>query len=167
MKKIFYGYFWSDLYHDIKSGLKSLFIYLPIIWKMRDWDYMFILQMQEFQIKRLHDYIKKHKIEVDENRIPKEKDMERCLELLNNIIEDNYIDRLGGLHSFKYSFEFEKVKDKEDLYTIKESRTEEEIKEDSEKMIKSHEMEREEWDELWDIIKKGKNYNWGLNSWWD
>ncbi len=166
MKKLFYTYFWSDLYYNTKNGLKSLFIYLPIIWQMRDWDYLFIIEMQKFQLNLLLKSIKKGH-EVNETRIPKEKDMERCLELSNNIIEDNYIDRVGGLNSFKYPFETKKSNEGTDWHTLKEFRSEKEISEDSERLEKSLKLEKKEWDELWDIIKKGKNYNWGLNSWWD
>mgnify|MGYP001565300421 FL=1 len=183
MKKIFYGFFWSDLYYNTKNGIKSLIIYFPIVWNMRDWDYCHLLQMQKFQIKRLYNYIKKREMEVAETRIPKEKDMERCIEILNNLIEDNYIDKLGGLNSYKYPFKFKKInnKDKEkltveyemieeeknDIYEKVNFGTEKEQEEDSEKIKKAHKLEEEEWKELWDIIKNGKNSDFGMQGWWD
>ena len=171
MKKIFYGFFWLDFYHNTKNGIKSLIIYFPIVWNMRDWDYSLLLQMQKFQIKRLYNYIKKREMEVAETRVPKEKDMERCIEILNNLIEDNYIDKLGGLNSYKYPFKFKKInnkdKEKNDLYEKVNHITEKEQEEDFEKIKKARKLEEEEWKELWDTIKNGKNSDFGMQGWWD
>ena len=172
MKKIFYGFFWSDLYYNTKNGIKSLIIYFPIVWETRNWEYCFLLQMQKFQLELLLKSIKKGS-ETDETRIPKEKDMERCIELLNNLIEDNYVDKLGGLNSYKYPFKLKKNddNDKEKL-TVEYDINEEEkndiyLKEDFERIEKAYKFEEEEWKELCGIIKNGKNSDYGMRGWWD
>lgn len=88
----------KDLYYDIKQGLRSLIRYFPIVWKTRDWDYYYLFEMQKFQLELLLKIIKKGH-EIDETRIPKEKDIQRCIDLIDNINQNNYFERCGFVHN--------------------------------------------------------------------
>ena len=114
IKKLFYKYFWKDLYYETKWSLWGIFKYLNITRKMRPWDYIYIIDMLQFQLTILKKSIEDGN-EVFDNRHNKVKDIQRTIDLINNI---------------------------------------DELKED-------------EWNELWDTIKKGKHNESGINSWWD
>lgn len=148
---------------DFKRGIKNLVKFFPVIWKTNDWDWRTIIDVQKFQLERLLKSIKEGN-EIDETRIPKEKDIERCLELINNLIEDNYAERCG-YDSERHIMGFKPLPNGnyEMVNNHPNPQTDEEL---SVIFKNSRELEKKEWDELWDIIKKGKEGEWGLNSWW-
>ena len=79
---------------DFKRGVKNLWAYRKIVWGMGDFDYSYVLRMKKFQLERLLKTLENgHEIESDRN--PKLEDIRRCIELLNNILEDNYDERCG------------------------------------------------------------------------
>lgn len=40
----------SDLYYSFKEGVKSLIRWAPIIWKLRNWDYVYLLIVMKHQL---------------------------------------------------------------------------------------------------------------------
>ena len=89
--------YWYHKWYDLKWSIKSLFHYFRIVTKMRPWDSIYILEMLKFQIELTKKCIENPStlMECDETRIPKVEKMNRVIELLNNIIEDNFADRCG------------------------------------------------------------------------
>lgn len=45
------------IYHNIVEGLRSLFYWLPVIWKDRNWDYQFTLNVLEHSLRRLYKFL--------------------------------------------------------------------------------------------------------------
>lgn len=178
--KIFKRWFWKHLWMDIKYDwfywpIKNFFTYKKIVSKTRPWDYQFILEMLRFQLNLLNNQIKKHDREMDETRIPKEKDMDRCIELLGNLIEDNYKERCGYIYKDRNwdqmwrpidrsdeSYEIFKNENKNDseLFEFVDDETEEEHEKNSKIFAEARELEEKEIDELFNIMK---NYQ----GWWD
>jgi len=159
----------SYKWYNFKNGIKNLISYLPIIWKTRDFDYGYILKMQKFQLERLLKRLENGN-EVIENRLPKMNDIKRCIELINNHIEDNYAERCGYDYS-KTNFEFIPIKEKyngEELYEMVNTYDEKQSKEDLNIIFdNARKLEDDEWKELWEIINKGKESDHGMRSWWD
>ena len=157
VKKLFYKYFWKDLYYETKWSLWGIFKYINITRKMRPWDYIYILDMLQFQLTIL-----KHNIEdgneVFDNRYNKLKDIQRTIDLINNKLNHNYIDRLPIKPSwYKNGIE----------HSLNRDHSPEEIIMDSKIMDIAYKLEEDEWNELWDTIKKGNHYESGIDSWWD
>lgn len=157
VKKLFYKYFWKDLYYETKWSLWGIFKYINITRKMRPWDYIYILDMLQFQLTIL-----KHNIEdgneVFDNRYNKLKDIQRTIDLINNKLNHNYIDRLPIKPSW-YNYDGKVLIDRD--------HSPEEIIMDSKIMDVAYKLEEDEWNELWDTIKKGNHYESGIDSWWD
>jgi hypothetical protein len=156
-KKLFYKYFWKDIYYETKWSLWGIFKYLNITRKMRPWDYIYILEMLQFQLTIL-----KHNIEdgneVDDSKYNKIKDIQRSIDIINNILTHNYIDRLPIKPSwYRYDGKI----------SINRDHSPEVIKMDSDIMDIAIKLEEDEWNELWDTFKKGNHNESGLNSWWD
>lgn len=166
--RIFYKMFWHQLYYNTIRGISNLFNYFKIVWKMAPWDFNSgNLEMFKFQLEQLLVHIE-NGYEVDEDRIPKENDIKRCIELLNNLITDNYAERCGGYNRHNYPIEFEKLNDGSGNSRLKDFRTEQERNQDYETLTKSFELENKEWLELWEIVAKGKHSNrGGAQGWWD
>ena len=100
---------------------------------------------------------------------PKIEDIKRCIELINNNIEDNYAERCGYLYDeSKYDFvPIEKNDDGQQLYEMvvtRATQTDDEVKEI---FKKAQELEQKEWEELWEIFKKGNKSPVGMKGWWD
>lgn len=162
--------YWRSKYYDIKWAIINLIKYFKIVTKMRPWDYSCVLEMQKFQIKMLCDNIEKYGIEVDESRLPKIQKMKRFLELIHNQREENYAERCGYISG---EFNFVPTEDTKDLpdnkkhYEMKSTgkQTDEEKREI---FLKAHELEKEEWKEMWEIIHgTGEQDGTDLRGWWD
>lgn len=155
-------------WYDFRRGVQNLFTHFSIVWSSGDFDYAYILRMMKFKLERLEKVLEDG-YEIEEDRLPKLKDIKRCIELLNNKLEDNYAERCGyEPNAVKHEFvPIEKDEDGEQLYELVSTpitKTNEEIKEI---LNEAHKLEQVEWEELWDIIKKGKNSPYDMRSWWD
>jgi hypothetical protein len=158
MNKFFSKFYWEDVYYNIKHGIISIFVYLPITWRMRDWDYYYILEMNKFQLKRLLEGIKNGG-EVEKDRIIKEKDIEKCIKLIDNILKDEYLERVGYDHK-RVDIDFIPVKDTDILELVDihpEKYTNEEM---SGFLYKSNKLQKKELKQLFSIIEKN------LLGWW-
>lgn len=88
--------------------------------------------------------------EVDETRIPKEKKIERCLELLTNIKAQEYNQRCG--YDYNYDVYFKSIPGSTN--STMESTATPDQKAHNKKVRKiAQELEEKEWNELMDILK--------------
>jgi len=151
---------------DFKRGVKNLWFYRKIVWSMGDFDYAYILQMKKFQLERLLKVLE-NGFEVEESRNPKIEDIKRCIELITNKLEDNYAKRCG-YNSERTTIGFSKIEGDGKLYqminTHPNPQSDEELRDI---FSRARELEMEEWNELWDIIKKGNKSDHGMLGWWD
>lgn len=156
-------------WYSFRRGVKNLWNYFPIVWKSGDFDYHYILRMQKFQLERLLKVLE-NGYEVDESRLPKIEDIKRCIELINNLLEDNFAERCG-YKSDRITVVFEPLNetlDGEPLYQMVNKHPKPQSKEELSKIFKkSRKLEEKEWNELWSIVSKGKHSQYGMNSWWD
>lgn len=174
MKKILseFKWFWKFKvkypWYDFRRGIQNLYTHFSIVWKSGDFDYIYILQMMKFKLERLESILQ-NGYEVDKDRLPKIEDIKRCIELLNNKIEDNYAERCGYVHGdAKYDFvPVEKDDDGEQLYEMVVTRTTQTDEEIREIFKKAQELEQEEWEELWETMKKGNKSPVDMRGWWD
>lgn len=147
---------------DLWGFLSNIWKFRKELWEFRWWDYHFTLQMmrRSFTImeKEMHDGL-----EVRESRDKKIKQMQRLIKLLDNNIEDRYIElaekELGYEIVFK-GFEFGEI-DKldsngEKLYQMVDNETDEERKLNKAIYDRSREIEEEQWKEIWRILE-GQN----------
>lgn len=179
IKDFFYYTIW---YHGIKSfhrfitydlpwGFKNLKNFFKVVWNFRDFSYGYIEAMHKLQLELLLKGIRKYAHEVDEGRLPKEKDMERCIELLKNRINDDFADRCGYRHegimkwnSMENDPDIEEI-EKESEVSRKELRkleieggqSDEELREI---FANARKLEDEELEELYNILKNSP-------GWWD
>lgn len=158
MNTIFYKI--EDLYYDIKVGIKYLIKYFPIVWKTRDWDYHYLFVMMKFQLELLLKRIKKGN-EVDETRISKEKDIQKCIDLLGNLIKDDYMERCGFEYN-RINYKTVPYKDSLNLTNLvnvhPNPQPDKEIKNILEK---SEKLQQQELKELFDILRDN------CLGWWD
>jgi hypothetical protein len=144
----------KSFYYDIRYMIFNQFKYFKIVSKMREWDYEYILQMMKFQLEILCDCIEKYGNEINESRIPKIEKMKYAIELLNNLIEQNQLERCGYIADA-----VELKRENNRLKFVKNPK----YSDYNEKEVfnKSLELEEKEWNELFNILKTDMRF------WWD
>ena len=156
IKKPWKVVFWEDLYYNIKWYFWALFKYHKVVKQMRPWDACYIFKMMKFQLETLLPQIE-NGYEEDKSRLEKVKDIKRLIELLGNHINDDYVDRCGIDHNFK--FDFVDTDDK-DLVELKTTETEEQSVRNSKAVKDAFELEKTEMKEISKLITK-------MPSWWN
>jgi hypothetical protein len=157
------------------------------IYRYEPWDYRFQLSMFRRSIDLESQYIEKYGIEVDEHRLKKVSKMKRVVEIMKWHENDSFIE-LAEIHLNKEvvsKWNFEKINDttfnpisNKDLYELVQEISEEESKINNEIYALADKIEKDSWNELFEILK-GKEYkkedgDWdmwfdgsGLKGWWD
>jgi len=159
-KRPWYWSFWRNLYYDIKHTVVNMIKLFPVVKRHRSWDYSGILLSLKIQINDIRKGIEKYANEVDETRIPKVEKMKRTVELLNNVIEDNFAERCGYDHDAEY-FDFVPVKDNKDLCEMVTTKRKGYEHIDNGKALKDGRILKEkEWKELINNLSH-------LQEWWD
>ena len=172
---------WRALTRDFWIFLKNVWKFRQELWSHRWWDYSFTLQMIQRSLiimeKGMHGGM-----EIPETRDKKIAKMQRAIQILDNIIENKYIDmaeeELGPIYYTQ--LDFAPVEGKPDLFQLVDNDTPEEKSHNSKVYKRSDEIETQEWKELWEIFqgqdfnKFNKEIDWskqfdgsGLKSWWD
>jgi len=171
-----------DLFNTyIPNFVKNVWIFRKALLHHRWYDHRGTLQFVEIGITHIADNIEKHGYEVDESRMKKVAAMRRTINIIQNYLNDNYINmaeaELGKV--IFNNFEFEKIPN-EDLYKWVDNKTPEEKEHNRIVFKRSREIEEQEWDELFNILKGqdcskfDDNIEWekqfdgtGLRGWWD
>lgn len=133
--------FWQHKWWDLQRGISNLIAYFKVIYNLHPYDADYpILSLTKISLERLLPYIENGN-EIEKDRLPKIKNINRTIELINNYLEDNYAERCG--------------------WKFDESELSEQSVEDNLKALKKgYKLEKEEWDELFDLLKQMRN-------WWD
>lgn len=164
----------------IKRGLPNFF---KNIWRFRKelynhqwWDYHFTLEMLYRSLSIMEKGMSEKGIEVAETRNVKLIKMCRALELIKHKLDDDYVKRaegeLGQLSN--NPIRFEPVEGKEGLFSLVDDDTPAEKKQNLKVFKRARDIEKREWNELWDIFKGTKlSKNWedydgsDMRGWWD
>jgi hypothetical protein len=150
--------------YDIWRFLANIWRFRKELWNHAWWDYHFTLQMLYRSIsimeKGMHNGY-----EVRQTRDKKIQKMQRLLYLLENKIDDKYVDiaeKELGSELILHEWEFKKIdrldSNGEPLYELIDIDTPEEKEINKNIFKKAREIEEEEWNEIWEILK-GQNYD--------
>jgi hypothetical protein len=158
--------------YRLPGFIKNVWRFRRELWSHRWWDYSFTLRMLKRSLEIQEQGMRLQGIEADHSLDKKLVKIKRSIELLNNKIEDNYIERVEAeFGQLNTALNFEETED--GSYILVDNETEEERKHSKMIFDKAHRLEEKEWKELWEIIhgKKYKHYkDWDgsdLRGWWD
>jgi hypothetical protein len=168
--------------YDLPRFFKNIWRYRKPLWNHYWFDHHSSLIFLEVSLTHISDNVEKRGNEVDGPRLKKVAAMRRVVELIKNYNEDNYIDmaekELGEL--ILHDWEFEYVPDKPGFSQLVDNDTDEERVHNRKVFDRAREIEKQEWDELF-LILKGQDYtkfdediDWyeqfdgsGIKGWWD
>jgi hypothetical protein len=179
------------LYYRIKSKIKDTLNFFKNVWRFRKplthhtwWDNQTSLEFLQVSLTHMADNIEKYGIEIDGPRLKKVEKMRRASQLIQNYINDLYSEmaesELGEL--ILHDWEFEDVPDKPGFSRLVDKETPEEKEHNTKVFKRAYEIESQEWNELFEILKGqdvnkfDKDYDWdwdkqfdgsGLKYWWD
>ena len=195
LKRLMWHESWIYKFYDIfRYGIPRFITntwrFRKVLWTHQWWDYHYHLQLMHTSLSIMEENVRKYGYEIDESRNKKTSKMRRAMELMENKINDNYIDRaelvLGDL--ILHDWEFEDVEDKPGCSRLIDNEKPEEKEHNKKIYDYAQDLEQEEWDELWKIYRGQDPYiktvayiktigneshyddyfdGSGLNTWWD
>ena len=187
-KMISHNTWWYKTYNLFRRGIpnfvKNVWRFRKPLWNHNWWDNHASLEFLQVSLTHMADNIEKYGIEIDGPRLKKVEKMRRASQLIQNYINDSYSEmaesELGEL--ILHDWEFEDVPDKPGFSRLVEKETPEEKEHNTKVFKRAYEIESQEWNELFEILKGqdvnklDKDYDWdwdkqfdgsGLKYWWD
>jgi hypothetical protein len=193
MKETFEDFYYSVRYRgneifdlifkDLPRIAKNFWIFRKAIAEYRWYGgHNSVFPLLETAIADMALNVKEKGNEIDESRLKKVAKMERLVKLLNDINKDEFIEyaesELGELVC--YDIKFEPAPNHPGCYQLVDKKTPEEKEHNSKVFKRSREIEKETWNEMWEILKGqdytkfNKDINWekqfdgtGIIGWWD
>lgn len=186
-QKIFYFF-----RRDLPRFFRNIWFFRNELYDFRPYDYHYNLSFFKKTLEKTVHYLEFYGIEVDGPRLKKVEKMKRAIQIMNNIINNSYIEmaeeELGEI--IYRELEFVPVNTGTNLMRLVDKETQEEKEHNNKVYSRSSEIEAQEWKELWDIIhgqdideylqlmkksrekKETPNFDdWfdgsGMKSWWD
>lgn len=91
---------WNWWWYDIKYGVKNIFAYLPIIWRDRSWDYIWLMELIDKKLEGLEEQKSKYSYELGAEK--KVEEIHRTRLAIKRILEDKYYDNVYQHHDEKW-----------------------------------------------------------------
>jgi len=176
---------WDLFRYDIPRFFRNLWLFRKNLWNHTWYNGdSSVLPWVKTAVDDMAWRIEKYGHEVDESRLKKVAKMRRLSYLIDVCVKDEFIDEAEKELGFKYvyyPFEFEEVLGNDKLYELKQNETPEDKENNSKLLNRSHEIQKEYWEEICAIIK-GPDYDamraseedWDklydgsdLRAWWD
>jgi hypothetical protein len=126
-------------FRDFRDGMRNLYRWIPVIWKTKDWDRSFLLEMMIRKLRYHRDYQAKHGHIAEPRNSEIVRSMSECLELLEKVSDEwtNYEEPAIA--------EFEKKYGPYGWNTDKSKFSEEELKQRSEAYILYSRIAHHKW----------------------
>jgi hypothetical protein len=145
--------------YDLPRFFKNVWTFRKALWSHYWFDHHGTLKFLEIGLTNISDTVEKYGNEVDGPRLKKVAAMRRAIELIRNYNQDKYIEmaekEIGEL--VIHDWEFEPVEDKPGYSRLIDKDTDEERIHNRKVFDRAHEIEEQEWDELFKILK-GQDY---------
>jgi hypothetical protein len=146
--------FWQTIRYDIPGFVKNIYRFRKELYSHAWWDYRYTLEMLHRSLvimeAKMHDGM-----EIRESRDKKIAKMQRAIQILKNIIDDNYIEmaeaELGKL--VMHDWEFEDVTDRPGYSKLVDNETASEKRHNRKVFNRARKLEAMEWKELWKIFE--------------
>jgi len=181
-----YNTWWYKTYelfrYDLPRFFKNIWRFRKALWNHYWFDHHGTLMFLETGLSHISDNVEKYGNEIDESRLKKIDAMRRTVQIIQNYNNDLYIEmsekELGEI--VLRDWEFEPVPDRPNLSRLVDNETEEERVHNKKIYERASEIEEQEWNELFELLK-GQDYknfdkeiDWykqfngsGIKNWWD
>ena len=177
-----YNRLYDYIRYDIPNFFRNVWLFRKALREYYWWDSYGTMKFMKTSFEHMATKFDKHGHEIESSRNKKVMKMRRTVELLENYLEDKYIELAEKeLGEIKYHpLEFESAKDHPGYYTMVDRRTAKEQDHERKVFALSRTLEESQWNELLEILK-GQDYSkfskkkdWddqfdgsGIRGWWD
>ena len=157
---------------NFSIGMSNLRRWLPIIWKDRDWDKHFIMEVLVFKLRKHKEYLEKHAH--TESSPEQIQSMSECLQLLEQVHDEwtYYEQPASKKHEEKWGksdFYTEPCEDRPECHRLKdrndERYTEAEVKQKNEEFILNNRIALHKRKRDFEVAMEIFVQN--FDSWWD
>ena len=171
-----------DSIKEFIQFVKNVWYFRKPLYEFRWWDYHFTLTMLKYSLQSMSDGLEKNGIEESIIKGKKIEAIRRAIRLLQIIEQDEHLELAEKELGFEYDakMEFEPIEGSTS-YTLIDTSPPEQQDINRKIIDRSHEIEKEVWEELWGIIKGNqdytkfkKNQDWieqfngtDMRGWWD
>jgi len=97
-----------DKWHNFKRGIQNLLVWVPVIWRDRQWDHTYIYEIFKHKLHLTEQFIRHNGIHV--NNVKDADEIMVCVNALNNLIEDNYHEE--AFRKYDLELTFNQMRDK-------------------------------------------------------
>jgi hypothetical protein len=136
--------------YKIPMFFENLWFFRKQLWEFRSWDYSFNLQLLSRSLEKTAKTLEFHGIEVDVTRLKKVQKINRVIEIIENIRENNYLS--------KAELELGEIILRNNWMFTDEEENPEIIEHNKKIYDRADVLEELEWNELFDILK-GQNFD--------
>ena len=173
----------KQAFRNIKNFFYNIYKFRKALWRHRWYDYQGTLHFMEIGVADIAKNISIKGIEVERHRFKKLEKMNRVVEILRNLRENNYFDLVEAEMGRGYDVSGQKfvpLKENPDFYELVDDYSEEQRDFNRRYFMRVRQLEEQQWNELWDIMKgqdmaqlhKDTDYDAffdgsGLRGWWD
>jgi hypothetical protein len=157
-----YWKLWDLFRDDIPNFFRNIWLFRKNLWNHTWYNGSgSILPWVKTAVDDMSWRIEKNGYEVEESRMKKVAKMKRLSYLIDVCVNDTFIEEAEkelGIKMILHDWEFEPVEDKTNSYRLKDKDTPEEKEINSKILKRSHQIQKEYWEELCQIIK-GPDYD--------
>lgn len=145
---------WNFFRRGLPTFFKNIYRFRKELYNHQWWDYRYTLEMLHRSLVIMEKEISVKGIEEDVSRNKKVAKMQRAIQLLENRLNDNYVEQaekeLGEI--IHRDWEFEKIEGS-DSYRMKDNESKEEREHNGKVFRLAQTIDDREWRELWNIFK--------------
>lgn len=159
----------KDIPRKIRQGVKSLWMWFPIIWKDRQWDHQFIYMIFRHKLYLTEQLIRHHGHHL--NHVKDADQIKVCINLLDRLINDEYHETAFKRHYEKWgtpSLNWKETRNKEFYegimsYPNIKTPKDKELETKDFKLASNHEayLREQDLDLLFKLMRKH------IQGWWD
>jgi hypothetical protein len=143
-------------FRNIKNFFHNIYKFRKALWRHRWYDYQGTLHFMEIGVADIAKNTSIKGIEVERHRFKKIEKMNRVVEILRNIRESAYFDLVEAEMGRGYDVSGQKfvpLKENPDYYDLVNNCSEEQKDFNDRYFKRVNQLEEQQWNELWDIMK--------------
>ena len=144
---------WEFFKRGLPTFFKNIWRFRKELYNHQWWDYRYTLEMLHRSLVIMEKEISVKGIEEDVSRNKKVAKMQRAIQLIENRLNDNYVEQaekeLGEIIHCDWEFE----PNESGTYTLKDNETKEEKEHNGKVFRLAQTIDDREWRELWNIFK--------------
>ena len=144
---------WEFFRRGIPTFIGNIWRFRKELYNHQWWDYRYTLEMLHRSLSIMVVKLEKDGMEVDSSRMKKVTKIKRAIELLENRLNDNYVEQAEAIlgEIIHRDWEFEPTEN--GTYRMKDNESKEEREHNGKVFRLAHNIDDKEWRELWNIFK--------------